>query len=184
MKSYSAYSSAMTKKQATEVALEAILAKRDRLLAERKALRLKAAELAARDRYIDRELADCKAAARVFDLEISFQEEKSWEGWQTNLDKNKDLIPASGAVLQKRDMPKLRDIVLDCLRLAGERGSKAAPIQEYVETTYATKIHQKTIGLTLYRLLRQGLVRRNGHTWFFVSQTTAGKDSGISGVNP
>jgi hypothetical protein len=161
---------AANKKSNKEV-IKSIAAKRDRLLAERAEIRAKTAELAARDRYIDRELADCRAAARVFDLDLTFPEEERVDQWHLfwrAAERNK--ARQNDPVLQKRKMPKLADIVLDCLLLVGERGSKAAPIQEYIESTYDTKIHEKTVGMTLYRLLKKGRVRRNGHTWFFVPE--------------
>src|SRR5262245_40026650 len=53
-------------------AIAAIVAKRDALIGERGDLRRRRAELAVRDREIDRELADCRAAARLFGAKIEF----------------------------------------------------------------------------------------------------------------
>ena len=39
--------------------------------------------------------------------------------------------------------------------------------------TYRGEIHEKTVGMTLYRLLQDKLVRREGHTWFLVPQPIA-----------
>jgi hypothetical protein len=74
--------------------------------------------------------------------------------------------------LPRPQIPKIQDILLMRLQDAGESGSKAAPLRQYIEDTYNIEIHEKTVGMTLYRLLRKGLVRRQGHVWFFVSQET------------
>ena len=71
------------------------------------------------------------------------------------------------------EMPRVSDIILDRLKAAGAKGSKAAPIQAYIERTYGTKIYDKTVGMSLYRLSREEppKVRREGHTWFIVPET-------------
>src|SRR5262249_12063494 len=67
-------------------------------------------------------------------------------------------------------LPPLADLVRDRLREAGEVGSKAALIRYYIEKTYGVSIHEKSVGMTLYRLLKKRQVRRAGHTWFIVAQ--------------
>lgn len=52
------------------------------------------------------------------------------------------------------------------LQRAGVSGAKAAPLREQFEKAYGEVIHEKTVGMTLYRLSQDGLVRRDGHTWF------------------
>lgn len=64
---------------------------------------------------------------------------------------------------------RIRDRVLDFLEKAGAHGSKAAPIRAYLEQVHGQKTHEKTVGMTLYRLLKEGLVKRNGHVWFIAS---------------
>jgi hypothetical protein len=67
--------------------------------------------------------------------------------------------------------PRVRDAVLDQLKQAGVVGRKASSIREYFERTYSRNLHSKTVGMTLYRLLKEGLVRREGRTWFIVDET-------------
>ena len=64
--------------------------------------------------------------------------------------------------------PKVRDAVLDRLRLAGSSGMKATELRQYYENAFSTKLHEKTIGMTLYRLSKDAVVRREGRTWFSV----------------
>src|SRR5688500_2055557 len=61
---------------ARQAALEAIIAKRDRIITERTVALEKRMALLAHIRRLDRELADCRAAARLFDLQVEFPEEE------------------------------------------------------------------------------------------------------------
>lgn len=63
--------------------------------------------------------------------------------------------------------PPIKDIAIEQLSLAGRSGLKAAAIREYAERKYGLVMHEKTVGMTLYRLLKENLVHRDGHTWFF-----------------
>jgi hypothetical protein len=64
--------------------------------------------------------------------------------------------------------PKVRDAVLERLKLSGSSGLKATELRQYYENAFATKLHEKTIGMTLYRLSKDDLVRRDGRLWFYV----------------
>lgn len=187
---------------ARQAAQEAIVAKRDKLLAERGELMEQRSEILARIRRAERELADCRAAARLFQLDIDFPEEderavsarreydmiaereerlrqisahrlteRTREATQKALghalvaQATTIQAPLPAAAPAKR--PPLREVLLDQLRQAGEGGAKAADLREYFERTYGVIIHEKTVGMTLYRLSKDMLVHRDGHTWFF-----------------
>ena len=66
--------------------------------------------------------------------------------------------------------PAIRDIVLDRLKAAGAKGDGATAIRQFIERVYDDKIHEKTVGMTLYRLAQDGLVRREGRTWFLAQE--------------
>jgi hypothetical protein len=63
--------------------------------------------------------------------------------------------------------PPLREYLLQQLQLLGRAGGKAAGLRALYEQAFATQIHEKTVGMTLYRLFKQGEVHRDGHTWFY-----------------
>jgi hypothetical protein len=63
-------------------------------------------------------------------------------------------------------MPRIKDIVLQQVEMAGDQGARATDIRQFIEKTYLTRIHEKTVGMTLFRLSKQGLVTRDGRTWF------------------
>ena len=66
--------------------------------------------------------------------------------------------------------PSVREIALQQLKRAGVGGTKANAIREVVESILKKKVHDKTVGMTLYRLSQEDppKVRREGQTWFFV----------------
>ncbi len=57
----------------------------------------------------------------------------------------------------------------DRLKLAADKGLKATELRQYYENAFSVKLHEKTIGMTLYRLSKEAKVRRDGRTWFYVS---------------
>jgi hypothetical protein len=69
------------------------------------------------------------------------------------------------------EMPRVSDIILARLAAAGDKGDKAANIRKFIADEYSTEIHEKTVGMTLYRLLKRREVHRQGHTWFIVQET-------------
>lgn len=83
--------------------------------------------------------------------------------------------------LESRESSRVRDRVLKYLESVGSKGSKAALIRGHLRDVYAQTTHEKTVGMTLYRLLKEGLVRRDGHTWFLASQEAANPGAGTPG---
>jgi hypothetical protein len=62
--------------------------------------------------------------------------------------------------------PRIRDAIIDYLRSVRGDGAKVAEIKQHLLSTYGIETHQKTPGMTLFRLQKQGLVRREGRVWF------------------
>lgn len=63
------------------------------------------------------------------------------------------------------------EIILEALRGVFPKPMKAARLREIVEERIGRTVHQKTAGMTLYRLAKDELVRREGHNWFATSGT-------------
>jgi hypothetical protein len=191
---------------------EKVVRRRDELLAEQAKLMEQRQSVIAQLRRIDRELADCRATARFFALEIEFPSNEAehiehiereriererasrvvmlrlreeaakaaaMEG-RPSLNLSPEAIsrqlgsvkvPPSvaahaAATRSLNSPPTLREFVIDRLKAVGNSGSKASPLREFYERTFGKVIHEKTVGMTLYRLLNEGMVRREGHTWF------------------
>jgi hypothetical protein len=81
--------------------------------------------------------------------------------------------------------PSVREIVLAYLRRAHLTGVKASTLREFVERVLKKQIHEKTVGMTLYRLSKgePPLVRRDGQMWFYAGKLED-KGSTVSAAEP
>jgi hypothetical protein len=66
--------------------------------------------------------------------------------------------------------PTVREIALEQLKRAGAAGTRAANIRQVVQNILKKTVHDKTVGMTLYRLSKEGKVRRDGQTWFIAQE--------------
>lgn len=107
----------------------------------------------------DSRLEDCFAAARLFGINLT----SSPTDIQQNL----------GILGNLEDKPTLRDFVLSTLKKQHPAPLKAREIQEQYEFLYG-KIHDKTVGMTLYRLSKDGEVVRKGRDWTFSAEDKNG----------
>jgi hypothetical protein len=62
----------------------------------------------------------------------------------------------------------VRDAILRHLRAVGNAGTKVADVRRHLSEAYGMNLHEKTPGMTLYRLLKDGLARREGRTWYAI----------------
>jgi hypothetical protein len=79
-------------------------------------------------------------------------------------------------------MPKVADVALERLATAGSKGLKAVEIRAYIAHVYHQEIHEKTVGMTLYRLQKKGKVTHDGHLWFLASKVAT--NSGAATPEP
>jgi hypothetical protein len=197
-----------------------IIAKRDALLKERADLLEKRAQLQAEQRRNDRDLADCRAAARLLGLDVDFPADDRDDSERRSLDlftnyysktRNALMHGHLGSVGEKPPLPLIvaethhdapaaaatdkpnaplpsrlpvRIAVLKHLLNAGAAGAKAAAIREEYEREYGIILHEKTVGMTLYRLAKEGLARRKGHFWFSVHPPQRGETENPGGEAP
>ena len=89
-------------------------------------------------------IAECESAAHFFQGE--------------RLTTDSSITPSNGS-------PRVRDLVLEHLFTVGDVGCRVTSIQKHVHSRYPAQIHPKTVGMTLFRLKTEGLVRRHGHAW-------------------
>lgn len=71
----------------------------------------------------------------------------------------------------------VRELVLEQLKSAPD-GLKASEMRAHIERLRNETLHEKTVGMTLYRLSEGGLVRREGRVWFYVPQGAETKNPG------
>jgi len=72
----------------------------------------------------------------------------------------------------------VRELVLEQLKAVGAKGTTSTALREYIESARNTKLHYKTVGMTLYRLSKDGLVSRHGRTWFIAPPKGEAKNPG------
>ena len=70
--------------------------------------------------------------------------------------------------------PKISDAILAFLRGRNGVGTRAPELREHLKSDYGIETHEKTPGMTLYRLSKEGLVRREGRLWFATDETKSG----------
>jgi hypothetical protein len=82
---------------------------------------------------------------------------------------NIDRDPIDEIVNEEAGATKLTvaEIAVGLLKGAGESGLKSSAIRDHIESAHKRSLHEKTVGMTLYRLAQDKVVSRLGHTWFF-----------------
>jgi hypothetical protein len=156
---------------------EALISRHNQALEEHKRLFEALLDLYEESRDNFGGLRDLHAAGRVFGLDLEIPEENarlaaqhfflSPQGRAAREKKVPQPDSAPAPVPDSIAMPRVRDIVLERLKAAGKNGTRAAPIREHIRTTYGKDIHEKTVGMTLYRLANEKLAHRLGITWFY-----------------
>jgi hypothetical protein len=156
---------------------EALISKHNQALADYVRIYDELLELYEQSRLNFLNLRDLQAAGRLFGLDLEAHDNNARVAAQTYF-----LSPAARAERSEKKtpaqtppapapeavtMPRIRDIVIERLKAAEKNGTRAAPIREHIRSTYGKDIHEKTVGMTLYRLANEKLAHRIGITWFF-----------------
>lgn len=76
-----------------------------------------------------------------------------------------DTVEARGV---KKPTVQIRTAILDYMRSVGGKGAKAGEVRQHLSDAYGITVHDKTPGMTLYRLSKDGLVKRKGRNWYAV----------------
>lgn len=180
---------------ALRIAADTLENRAKELLAERRIVRRRLIEDSLRDRQIEIDHGGCIAGIRALGLEPNESATSVWPankqpsisalvsgrnaiitahaGLKSVYNIDEEISDGTESELELRaEMPRIADIILEQLSIAAESGSKAAAIRRHILDAYKTDIHEKTVGMTLYRLLKDQQVRRDGHVWYLVDQNT------------
>jgi hypothetical protein len=81
-----------------------------------------------------------------------------------------DQYSTAGQEAEEPSTLPVRELTLRCLKAAFPEGKRASEIRDEVEAARAEELHEKTVGMTLYRLSQAEppLARRDGMKWFYV----------------
>ena len=152
-----------------EDALEAITDKRRGLEKQHGEVRALIQNEMKRLRSIERELEDCDAASRLFGHhEAADGASEFTAGGQSKMTPPRQLGGTPSPLTQTVPSlkPSFKEAAIEFLQKVYPRGLKATHIRALVQSHYGIAAHEKTAGMTLYRLKKEGLVRRNGFYWY------------------
>lgn len=116
------------------------------------------------------ELAELDKAVKV--LGIVFEPEKPVDS-----ETSKSSPPTTG------EAPVFKELALEALRAVHPASMRAAQVQAEAERKAARKFHEKTAGMTLFRLSKDGLVRRSGWDWYYVPENERLPAEASTGIN-
>jgi hypothetical protein len=183
--------------QDTNIGVE-ILQRRNVLLLKRDRLQRLNAVITASMEEVDARLVDCVVAGRAFGLWVPLPDWSNvlkttlddemqrverisgWGEWETGIEQSQNDQELLCNIFDKLDqwrfrpsrsapIPSLRHIVVERLQAAGEEGTTAADIRAHARACVNVGFHTKTVGMTLNRLAKRGLARREGRVWRCVS---------------
>jgi hypothetical protein len=122
------------------------------------------------------------AMGPLFDFDLK-------EEWSAHQDRQKTLpatdSPSAAATetiseaMAANDKPNMtiKEYALTAAQQAYPNPIRATALRRKLEAT-GIGVHEKTIGMTLYRLSRDGVLRRNGWDWFFVPEDQRSRAAG------
>ena len=150
-------------------ALEAIADKRRGLEEQHAEVRALIQNEMKRLRSIERELEDCDAASRIFGQhEAAEDTNEVTAAGQPKITSPRELggTPSPFTQTVPSLKPSFKEAAIEFLQKVYPRGLKATHIRALAQSHYGIGAHEKTAGMTLYRLKKEGLVRRNGLYWY------------------
>lgn len=146
---------------------EAILVKFKEILAKYRELKHTIAAAEAELKKLEVKAFECHAASRLFGFDL--EEVLKVDNGTPSLFKTVN-DPSVPKTLSKR--PSIKELVLIEAQKAYPNPIRAANVRKTLEAIREEKLHEKTIGMTLYRLLKEGKLRREGWDWFLLKENT------------
>jgi len=159
----------------------AIAAKFATLLDEFNSVNERIAELQVAQKELVVKGHDCRAAARLFGFDLDAETAKYREGMlppakspeQTlaSVLAGTSTVMGSGAVISQNPVMRttIKDSAIEMARDAYPEPIRASALRKQLEDR-GIKSHWKTAGMTLNRLVQEGILRREGRNWFFVPE--------------
>jgi len=122
---------------------------------------------------IKAETDDCYAAARVFGFDLPSAYEEFRTGGPDVL--GDEAVQADIPPVAPARSPGIKGLILAQVKAAHPKPIRASELRDYLKTR-GYFVHDKTVGMTLYRLSQDKSVRRDGWDWFFVPEAERGPD--------
>lgn len=120
---------------------------------------------------LGQEVNDLTTAAKVFNIDLD-TEFSRWAAEKAAVETA--AAPDGQTVLPAPQISQMRsrtvkELVLEAAQKAYPQPIRAAEARKQIEAQ-GMKTHEKTVGMTMYRLLQDGKLRREGWNWFFVPE--------------
>lgn len=150
-----------------------ILARYRQLCADHETAQENVERVQAHQRELMCQIHDCFAAARLFgfDLVGEFQREAQGDPRQPTLRGPDPITPPLApvpAISFGREGPTIKTLVLNAAKAAYPHPIRAKEVRHNLGSS-GHAIHEKTVGVVLYRLSVKGLVKRKGkEDWYFI----------------
>lgn len=120
-------------------------------------------QLQERQSVLEAMAQDCHATGRLFGFDVAAEAAAYQSG------------PAHSAppALEKPRLAlakgkTIRELVIEQAREAHPAPVRANALKKTLEDLRGEELHDKTVGMTLYRLSKDGIMRREGWDWYFV----------------
>lgn len=158
-----------------EAIIEWVMAERDEKTANQLLANAKERKAKAEEKW-----TKCFAVAQLFGFDLDKEWDKA-EAAKKMAEPNPLLhVPhrpvvtpaiAANVVNAGTGKPKtIREHLIDAAQQAHPNPVRASVLRQELATKFGIKTHEKTVGMTLYRLLKDGLLRRAGRDWFFIPE--------------
>lgn len=82
--------------------------------------------------------------------------------------------PAEPEVIEPNRTQPIREIILEWARMAFPQPVRAAQLRRRLKERFSLEVHEKTVGMTLYRLSQRGSMKRQGFDWYYVPESERG----------
>lgn len=117
---------------------------------------------------------DCHSTARLFGFDLIAAAAAQAHS-ETNAAPPVEMPPPAPSVPQRPNSIKV--YVLEAARQAFPNPVRATQLRKQLEEQ-GINVHEKTMGMTLFRLKKEGLVERQGRDWFFVRDVPGKENPG------
>ncbi|WP_341914046.1 hypothetical protein [Ferrovibrio terrae] len=148
-----------------KAAASAVLSKYQGLTQELARVEKQIATMRERRSDVISQLRDAAAAARLFGVQLP-------ANFSTASDDPPPAVAAAPAAQAASGQPKatVRELVLEMLAIAYPQPLRAKTINDRLAADHGLEMHEKTVGMTLYRLSQIHMSKRKGFDWYFVPE--------------
>jgi len=124
-----------------------------------------------RKRSVNAQYAQLVAMAELFgfDVQEEFRKDQERQQQLPNQSPSANQIVNMAEDVTEENPKTVKEHAIRAAELAYPNSIRASTLRQKLEEM-GIKVHEKTVGMTLYRLSKDGMLRRDGWDWFFVPE--------------